>query len=57
MNVIGSVLLDTSIAVGYFRQDPDLEKKSIMSMTFIFPWSPWVNSSMASKNPHIKREH
>ena len=27
MNVIGSVLLDTSVAVGYFRQDLDLQKK------------------------------
>jgi hypothetical protein len=27
MNVIGSVLLDTSVAVGYFRRDLDLERK------------------------------
>lgn len=27
MNVIGSVLLDTSIAVSHFRRDLDLEKK------------------------------
>jgi tRNA(fMet)-specific endonuclease VapC len=27
MSAIGSVLLDTNVVVGYFRQDPDLHKK------------------------------
>src|SRR5258707_753022 len=27
MNAIGSVLLDTSVVVDYFRQDPDLQEK------------------------------